>query len=320
MVNEKALTLVEVGPGRGTLIADILGSSLKSFPDFVEALCRGGGIHLVETSSSLRELQKVAIQRAFDNGKTSPIKLQFSDDNSLKIDGNDCAVLRVQWHDILGTVPNTPKNGPQLFIAQEFIDALPVHSFQKTDEDGVWRERLVDVDAVDLDKFTSSKSTPIDASKVEITKSNTQPPDKTDKKPRLRFVLSPKVTPALRSLVKTDECGRVQGNRRISDDAVDGDILEICPEGLSFVQDVSSRIHLCGGACLVVDYGSGKGTGDSVRAFKRHKQVPVLSLPGEVDITAGKHPLYSISGDKDFMYQVNLQLRFVLFFVIHYRC
>jgi NADH dehydrogenase [ubiquinone] 1 alpha subcomplex assembly factor 7 len=143
MVNEKALTLIEVGPGRGTLMADILGSSsLKSFPDFVEALCRGGGIHLVETSSSLREIQRVAIQRAFDTGNTGSTKLLFCDDNTSKIYDNDSVVLRVQWHAILGTVPNTPKNGPQMFIAQEFIDALPVHSFQKTAEDGVCRERV----------------------------------------------------------------------------------------------------------------------------------------------------------------------------------
>jgi NADH dehydrogenase [ubiquinone] 1 alpha subcomplex assembly factor 7 len=323
MVKEKALTLIEVGPGRGTLMADILGSSLKSFPDFVEALCRGGGIHLVETSSSLRELQRVAIQRAFDNGNTGSIKLLFCDENPSKIDDNQSLVLRVQWHEILGTVPNTTKNGPQMFLAQEFIDALPVHSFQKTSEDGVWRERLVDVDAIDLDNFVGPNSTPIDKSKDEAAKSIVQPPDK---KPRLRFILSPKVTPALRSLMKTDECGRVQGDRRISDDAVDGDVLEVCPEGLSFVQDVSSRINLCGGACLIVDYGSGKGTGDSIRAFKSHKQVPVLSLPGEVDITAGKHtphtPLMMIRRNKEdnvCHLSYNLQLP-LYYFVTNNRC
>lgn len=293
MVNQKELTLIEIGPGKGTLMADILGSSLKSFPDFVEALCRGGGVHLVETSMPLRELQREAIQRAFDSANTGPIKLVFCDDNkgstiksnSANInDDNDNAVLYVQWHDILGSVPTTPKNGPQLFVAQEFIDALPVHSFQKTSEEGVWRERLVDVDAVDLDEFVSCKST--------TAVNNTHHPVK---KPRLRFILSPKVTPALRTLMKTDEFGRIEETRRMSDDAVDGDVLEVCPEGLSFVQDVSSRIHQCGGACLIIDYGSGRGTGDSVRAFKRHKQVPVLSLPGQVDITAGEYSLRTLS-------------------------
>ena len=40
-------------------------------------------------------------------------------------------------------VSQVPKGQPTLFIAQEFLDALPVHQFQYT-ENG-WRERLVDI-------------------------------------------------------------------------------------------------------------------------------------------------------------------------------
>lgn len=36
-----------------------------------------------------------------------------------------------------------PKGLPTLFIAQEFLDALPVHQFQYTKSG--WRERLVDI-------------------------------------------------------------------------------------------------------------------------------------------------------------------------------
>lgn len=36
-----------------------------------------------------------------------------------------------------------PKGLPTLFIAQEFLDALPVHQFQYTEKG--WRERLVDI-------------------------------------------------------------------------------------------------------------------------------------------------------------------------------
>jgi hypothetical protein len=31
--------------------------------------------------------------------------------------------------------------------------------------------------------------------------------------------------------MKTDECGRVQGDQKVSDDAVNGDVLEVYPEG-----------------------------------------------------------------------------------------
>lgn len=40
-------------------------------------------------------------------------------------------------------MPQVPKGRPTLFVAQEFLDALPVHQFQYT-ENG-WRERLVDI-------------------------------------------------------------------------------------------------------------------------------------------------------------------------------
>jgi len=302
--NKVAFTWIEVGPGKGTLMADILEASLKSFPSFLMALCSGGGIHLVEASIPLRQLQKDAIRRAFDKASASSsfklVLLDGSTDDSTAAaieeeNTNNSAprTLFVQWHDILGTVPNTPNNGPQLVVAQEFIDALPVHSFQKT-TGGVWRERLVDVDAIDVDELlernsnTSSSTdskTSIATEKEETVRANS--PQQHHKKPRLRFLLAPKVTTALQLLMKTDEFGHIQGSaRRIADDAVDGDILEVCPEGLSFVQDVASRIRHCGGAALLIDYGSGSGTGDSVRAFKRHEQVHVLSLPGQVDITA----------------------------------
>lgn len=303
---KNAFTWIEVGPGKGTLMADILEASLKSFPSFLMALCSGGGIHLVEASIPLRQLQKDAIRRAFDKASASSsfklVLLDGSADDSIAAaatqeENTNSAphTLYVHWHDILGTVPNTPNNGPQLVVAQEFIDALPVHSFQKT-TGGAWRERLVDVDAIDVEELleknsTTSSSTEsktsIATEKEETVRANS--PQQQHKKPRLRFLLAPKVTPALQLLMNTDEFGHIRGSaRRMADDAVDGDILEVCPEGLSFVQDVASRIRHCGGAALLIDYGSGSGTGDSVRAFKRHEQVHVLSLPGQVDITAGK--------------------------------
>ena len=95
--------LVELGPGRGTLMADALRAA-KVLPGFDEAAT----VHLVETSPALRERQKTALPpRA------------------------------VAWHDDLGDVPP----GPMILIANEFFDALPVHQFERT-ADG-WRERLI---------------------------------------------------------------------------------------------------------------------------------------------------------------------------------
>ena len=95
--------LVELGPGRGTLMADALRAA-KVLPGFNEALA----IHLVETSPALQRRQEEALT------------------------GHP-----VTWHDNFGGVPA----GPTILIANEFFDALPIHQFERT-TDG-WRERQV---------------------------------------------------------------------------------------------------------------------------------------------------------------------------------
>jgi NADH dehydrogenase [ubiquinone] 1 alpha subcomplex assembly factor 7 len=98
--------LVELGPGRGTLMADALRAA-KVLSGFTEAAT----IHLVETSPALRARQKAAMES----------RAAF-------------------WHDGLSEVPD----GPLVLVANEFFDALPVHQFERT-PDG-WRERLVALD------------------------------------------------------------------------------------------------------------------------------------------------------------------------------
>ena len=98
--------LVELGPGRGTLMADALRAA-NAMPEFRRAV----DLHLVETSPALRAQQAERLA-----------------------DANPA------WHERLDDVPA----GPALIIANEFFDALPVHQFQLT-EPG-WRERLVTFD------------------------------------------------------------------------------------------------------------------------------------------------------------------------------
>ncbi len=100
------LRLVELGPGRGTLMTDLLRAA-RSVPGFRESLA----VHLVETSETLRSLQKARL-------------------------GEDCLI----WHESLAEVPD----GPVIVIANEFFDALPVRQFQRAQSG--WHERLVDVD------------------------------------------------------------------------------------------------------------------------------------------------------------------------------
>ncbi|OHC74498.1 MAG: methyltransferase [Rhodospirillales bacterium RIFCSPLOWO2_12_FULL_58_28] len=105
-----AINLVELGPGRGSLMYDLLRVSGVA-PGFGKAL----HVHMVEISPALRARQREALENAVpDNAPT--------------------------WLDDFSQTPQ----GPLLLIANEFFDALPVHQFQRSDN--TWRQRLVDID------------------------------------------------------------------------------------------------------------------------------------------------------------------------------
>lgn len=99
--------LVELGPGRGTLMAD-LARAAKVVSEFRAAL----ELHLVETSPVLAERQRKTLA---DIGTAA------------------------QWHRDLGTLPE----GAFIAIANEFVDALPVDQWIWT-ETG-WHERKVGI-------------------------------------------------------------------------------------------------------------------------------------------------------------------------------
>lgn len=101
------LALIEIGPGRGTLMADMLRAT-RIVPGFHAA----ASVHLVETSPALRDIQAATLA-----GKAEPV-----------------------WHDRV----ETALDGPVIVIANELLDALPLDQFVMTREG--WRERLVGLD------------------------------------------------------------------------------------------------------------------------------------------------------------------------------
>jgi len=101
--------LVELGPGRGALMADALRAA-RVAPDFLANI----EVELVETSPVLRKLQAQALADA---------------------------PTRVVWRVDIAETPRAP-----LFvIANEFFDALPARHFVRSRRG--WRERLIGLDA-----------------------------------------------------------------------------------------------------------------------------------------------------------------------------
>ena len=99
--------VAELGPGRGTLMADAL-RAWRSAPEFLASV----SVALIETSPALEAVQRETLS-------SSPAPLQ--------------------WYAALEDVPPHAL----ILIANEFIDALPVQQFVR--QGGEWRERTVTI-------------------------------------------------------------------------------------------------------------------------------------------------------------------------------
>ena len=110
------LRVVELGPGRGTLMADLWRAAVIR-PEFQKAM----RIHLVEMNPTLRALQKTALPG-----------------------------VAAEWHENFAAAAASERSAsdrpaPLIVIANEFFDALPVHQLVKAGSG--WRERMVGFDS-----------------------------------------------------------------------------------------------------------------------------------------------------------------------------
>jgi NADH dehydrogenase [ubiquinone] 1 alpha subcomplex assembly factor 7 len=104
--------LIEMGPGDGTLISDILRAA-RLLPEFLEA----ADLWLVEVSPPLQAIQA---ERLAD------------------------APVAPNWADRLEAVP---ADAPLILVANEVLDCLPARQFVRTE--GGWAERMVGLDEAD---------------------------------------------------------------------------------------------------------------------------------------------------------------------------
>jgi SAM-dependent MidA family methyltransferase len=107
MGSPSVLRLVELGPGRGTMMADAL-RALRVVPPLHQTL----SVHLVEINPVLRKKQKATLAGARD----------------------------ITWHRSIDEVPE----GPTIILANEYFDVLPIHQMVKG-ETG-WHERVIEID------------------------------------------------------------------------------------------------------------------------------------------------------------------------------
>jgi SAM-dependent MidA family methyltransferase len=101
------LRLIELGPGRGTMMADAL-RALRVLPPLYQSLT----IHMVEVNPVLRDKQRLTLS----------------------------GVRNITWHDTIDDIVD----GPAVIFANEFFDVLPIHQMVK--QETGWHERVVELD------------------------------------------------------------------------------------------------------------------------------------------------------------------------------
>lgn len=102
--------LIELGPGRGTLMGDALRSA-KIVPSFLESI----EVVLVESNPRLREIQAATLRDSHAS---------------------------VAWRE---NCDSTLFDRPCFLVANEFFDAMPIRQLVRTDKG--WSERMVSIDA-----------------------------------------------------------------------------------------------------------------------------------------------------------------------------
>jgi NADH dehydrogenase [ubiquinone] 1 alpha subcomplex assembly factor 7 len=104
------VALIELGPGRGTMMTDALRAA-RAAPEFRKAV----RVHFIETSPDLQQRQRQTLSGVDD--------------------------VALHWHATIDEVPA----GPAIIVANEFFDALPIRQAERCSTG--WHERAVAIDA-----------------------------------------------------------------------------------------------------------------------------------------------------------------------------
>jgi SAM-dependent MidA family methyltransferase len=103
------ITVAEIGPGRGTLMQDMLRTLSRLDAGFIET----AGFAMIETSPRLAGIQQNTLAGA---------------------------AARPHWYETVDALPETPL----LIVGNELFDAVPIRQFVRTQKG--WRERMVGLD------------------------------------------------------------------------------------------------------------------------------------------------------------------------------
>ncbi|KAB5557956.1 putative S-adenosyl-L-methionine-dependent methyltransferase-domain-containing protein [Coniochaeta sp. 2T2.1] len=276
---KKGVELIEVGPGRGTLMADVV-RTINQFPAMANSI---DAIYMVEASPKLRMAQKDLLC-----GKDAPMTESNVGYHSVCKSTH----LPIVWTETIKSIPSAADKTP-FIVAHEFFDALPIHAFQcvsvapaeppssaspstRTSQPTLqWREMLVS---------PTPESSTHESLHTPPSQSRSGPP------PDFQMTLANTSTRHSRYLPETSP-----RYRAIKSKVGPGAVIEVCPDANLYASDFASRIggsaarpkSRPSGAALILDYGPGDGSVpiNSLRGIKAHQRVSPFAEPGLVDLS-----------------------------------
>ncbi|KAF4123283.1 NADH dehydrogenase [Geosmithia morbida] len=272
--------VIEVGPGRGTLMDDVL-RTIQRFPVMARSI---DSIYMVEASRELREAQ----QKLLCGPNATFTETELGLKGTSKYGGTP-----IIWSETIKPIPTKPNNMP-FIVAHEFFDALPIHAFESvavdpekspapggpssppypiaTKSSTEWREMMVSptppgVTHMDLKTPKSEHGEPVPEFQLILSSTTTR---------HSRYV--PESSPRYRSLKSTP-----------------GSVIEVCPDASMYANDFATRIGgsdekpkpRASGAALILDYGTSDTVPvNSLRGIRHHRRVNPFSAPGLIDLSA----------------------------------
>ncbi|RDA93373.1 hypothetical protein CP533_0327 [Ophiocordyceps camponoti-saundersi (nom. inval.)] len=256
----QGVRLIEVGPGRGTLMDDML-RTIARFPEMAAAV---DSVFMVEASRGLREVQKNLLCGPDSPSAESKVGYHSTGKHLGK---------PIVWTETIKSLPVEPDAVP-FIVAHEFFDALPIHVFQSSPSAPTRSTRH------------ANPSSPV----MEWREMMVSPMPSSDSNSAAEFQLVLSSTPTRHSRFLPDSSSRYRKLKQTP-----GSVVEICPDASMYVADFAARIggsHKYpktnpSGAALILDYGTSDTIPvNSLRGIRQHRLVSPFSSPGLVDLSA----------------------------------
>ncbi|TVY32643.1 Protein arginine methyltransferase-like protein, mitochondrial [Lachnellula subtilissima] len=252
----KGVELVEIGPGRGTLMDDML-RTIRNFKPMASSI---EAVYLVEASPALREAQKQLLC-----GDAPMTETSIGHQSTSKY-----ANIPIIWTENIRFVPSGEDKTP-FIVAHEFFDALPIHAFQSVAPTPTPQETTINTP-------TGEHALTPSAQKAKAKQIG---PQWREMSPEFQLTLSKSSTP--HSLYLPEVSPRYKALK-----STPGSLIEVSPESHAYAAAIASLIGKpSSGAALILDYGPADTIPiNSLRGIKSHKRVSPLSEPGLVDLSA----------------------------------